>query len=176
MYIKDEKSMEDYIVNDSEIIKEIESQFYLKDVALMGRQVHIGTHNIIDILYEGKGDAPFNEDEKTLIIVELKFRPLIPSDLSQIGRYRVALRCFVNDEALVKGLLIGTGVSTDFAHLLNGDFMDEDIRFAQIKTNIEYEDITDTLWRVIDTSGIIDECLKKYKEELKIKEGNQNGK
>ena len=87
MFIKNERTMEDFIEADESFNKYIEDIYSLKNVKLLGRQVHIGDGNIIDLLYEGDGNAPYNDKSKCLIIVELKCRDLEMIDLAQISRY-----------------------------------------------------------------------------------------
>lgn len=174
MFVNDEKSMEDYIVQDDSFIETLAGIMFLRDVKLVGRQVHLGTHNIIDLLYEGYGDAPFNEDYRTLVAVELKFRTLQEKDLAQIGRYRSALKHYFNNEVDVQGVLVGTGITTDFAHILNGKFLDAGISFITIDSEITYRDISYESWDVIDISGNIESSLKEIKDDLSVKKGDDD--
>lgn len=174
MFVNDEKSMEDYIVQDDSFIETLAGIMFMGDVKLVGRQVHLGTHNIIDLLYEGYGNAPFNEDDRILVVVELKFRPLQEKDLAQIGRYRSALKRYFDNKVNVQGVLVGTGITRDFAHILNGDFLDEGISFITIDSEITYRDISYESWDIIDISGNIELSLKEIKDDLSVKKGDED--
>lgn len=175
MFIKNERTMEDFIQADESFNKYIEDIYSLKNVELLGRQVHIGDGNIIDLLYKGDGNAPHNDKNKCLVIVELKFRDLEMVDLAQIGRYAcvtlahlyktIDTRNYQNFD--VYTLLVGTGITLDFAHFMNGGLYDE-FRFKvmRIKTDIIYEDITDKIFKCENLSGKVDPCIDKFTNGL----------
>lgn len=183
MFIKNERTMEDFIQADESFNEYIEDIYSLKNVELLGRQVHIGDGNIIDLLYKGDGNAPHNDKTKCLVIVELKLRELEMVDLAQISRYScVALeqlwktinkRNHENYE--VYTILVGTGITLDFAHFMNGGLYD-DKRFKVmcIKSDVIYEDITDKLWDCYSTSGKVEPCFDKFANGL-IDNGGDEG-
>lgn len=182
MFIKNERTMEDFIQADESFNKYIEDIYSLKNVKLVGRQVHIGDGNIIDLLYEGDGNGPDN-DKKCLVIVELKYRALEMVDLAQIGRYACVVRAQLyktigtmnHQDCEVYTLLVGTGVTTDFAHYMNGGLYDEfSFKVMFIKTNVIYEDVTDKLWACEDFSGKVDPCFDKFANGL-IDNGGGDG-
>lgn len=178
MLIKNERTMEDYISNDDAFNEYLQVMYDLKNVKLLGRQVHVGDGNILDLLYEGSGNSPDKEKTKYLIIVELKCRPLELVDLSQIGRYSYALQAYLwhgidskNIEDFEVGtVLVGTGVTTDFAHFANGGLYDDKTRFMTINTDVYYEDVTNKWWAVENLNGNVDMAVKEFKANL-IKSG-----
>lgn len=182
MFIKNERTMEDYIQADGSFNKYIEDMYLLKNVKLLGRQVHIGDHNIIDLLYEGDGSAPYNDKSKCLVVVELKLRALEMVDLAQIGRYTIGARAYIYDntdehdkDCKVYPLLVGTGLTEDFAHFMNGSLQDEDLRVMLIKSDVIYEDVTNKLWTVEDFSGKIDPSFNEFVKGLKGNGEAENG-
>ena len=175
MFIKNERTMEDFIQADESFNKYIEDIYSLKNVKLLGRQVHIGDGNIIDLLYEGVGNAPHNDKSKCLIIVELKCRDLEMNDLSQISRYKcvadaylykiIDKRNYQNFE--VYALLVGTGLTLDFAHFMNGGLYDDYyFKVMLIKTNVIYEDVTDKYGACENLSGKVTSSFDKFANGL----------
>lgn len=163
--ITNEKELENYIVNDDSFCDFLESMFLLKDVKVMGRQVHIGTENILDVIYQGKEDAPEEVAEKVYIIVELKYRVLEVKDFAQLARYITALLDYTSDMEetfIVKGLLLGTGVNRDVACMLNSDMMGSDIKVSTIETELSYQDSCEGWWRgAVNISGAVDDCISQ---------------
>ena len=175
MFIKNERTMEDFIEADESFNKYIEDIYSLKNVKLLGRQVHIGDGNIIDLLYEGDGNAPYNDKSKCLIIVELKCRDLEMIDLAQISRYScVAIAYLLNtidkrnhQNFEVYSILVGTGLTLDFAHFMNGGLYDEDhFKVMLLKTDVIYEDVTDKLWACEDMSGKVNPSFQEFANGL----------
>lgn len=182
MFIKNERTMEDYIQADGSFKKHIEDMYFLKNVKLLGRQVHIGDHNIIDLLYEGDGNGPDNDKEKCLVVVELKLRALEMVDLAQIGRYIIGARAYIfhnidehDKDCRVYSLLVGTGLTEDFAHFMNGRLFDDNFRVMLIKSDVIYEDVTDNLWAVEDLSGKVDPSFDEFVKGLKGNGEAENG-
>lgn len=184
MFIKNERAMEDFIQADESFNKYIEDIYSLKNVKLLGRQVHIGDGNIIDLLYEGDGNAPYNDKSKCLIIVELKFRALEMVDLAQIARYACVTQALFyktvdnkkHQNLEVYTLLVGTGLTLDFAHFMNGGLYDEyHFKIMLIKTDVVYEDVTDKLWACEDLSGKVDPSFEEFTNGLIDDGGAENG-
>lgn len=175
MFIKNERTMEDFIQADESFNNYIEDIFFLKNVKLLGRQVHIGDSNIIDLLYEGDGNGPDNDKSKCLVVVELKCRDLEMNDLAQIGRYVCVTRCYLihtrgkeedYQHCIVYSLLVGTGLTVDFAHFMNGGMYDDNFKVMLIKTDVSYEDVTETIWNVENVSGNIDHSFDEFAKGL----------
>lgn len=175
MFIKNERTMEDFIQADESFNKYIEDIYSLKNVELLGRQVHIGDSNIIDLLYKGDGNAPHNDKNKCLVIVELKLRALEMVDLAQLGRYAFVARVQLyktidrrnHQNYDIYTLLVGTGVTEDFAHFMNGGLYDEyHFKVMLIKSDVIYEDVTETLWQCENLSGKVDPCIDKFTNGL----------
>lgn len=182
MFIKNERTMESFIEADESFNKYIEDGFDLKNVKLLGRQVHIGDHNIIDLLYEGDGNGPDNDKKKCLVVVELKFRDLEMVDLAQIGRYTIGVRAYIftntaehYKDCKVYPLLVGTGLTEDFAHFMNGSLHDDDLRVMLIKSDVIYEDVTNKLWDVENFSGKVDPSFDEFVKGLKGNGEAENG-
>lgn len=184
MFIKNERTMEDFVQADESFNKYIEDIYSLKNVKLLGRQVHIGDGNIIDLLYEGDGNAPYNDKNKCLVIVELKFRALEMVDLAQLGRYAcvataqlyktIDRRTHQNFD--IYSILVGTGVTEDFAHFMNGGLYDEyRFKVMLIKTDVVYEDVTDKLWACENLSGNVDPSFDEFTNGLIDDGGAENG-
>lgn len=183
MFIKNERTMEDFIQADESFNKYIEDIYSLKNVKLAGRQVHVGDGNIIDLLYKGYGNATHNDKTKCLVIVELKFRELEMVDLAQIGRYACVLRAQLlktinrrkHQNFEVYTILVGTGITLDFAHFMNGGLYDDDyFKVMRIKTDVIYEDVTDKLWACEDLSGKVEPCVDEFANGL-IDNGGDDG-
>lgn len=122
----------------------------------MGRQIHIGTENILDIMYQGKEDVPEDVAEKVYIIVVLKYRVLEVKDFAQLARYMTALLDYTSETEkifIVKGLLLGTGVNRDVACMLNSDMIDSDTKVSTIETELFYIDSCDGWWRGAVNTG-----------------------
>lgn len=185
MYINSEKTMEDYLSNDKKFKGAILSAFGLTSVRYIGRQLHIGTENIIDMLYIGNSGEPESDDfNRYLIIVELKYRALEAKDYSQLGRYIFATNQFFKQggeseeykDVYVVGLLVGTGITRECADLLNGDFFNLDtIKTMIINTVVDYEDVTNSLFSTNGCNGIVETEFKKLKECLLIKKTEDEG-
>lgn len=148
-----EKELEDYICEHQEEFIEALKSIYGKDedIKLLGRQVKIGESNIADLIYYYEKETEFETDskpiiinEKWFIIVELKYRELVPKDLTQISRYMSALReKLVQDysdeyETFVEGLFVSFGQDTSMQEItINFDF--NDLHFLNIEENISFK-------------------------------------
>lgn len=163
--ITNEKELENYIVNDDSFCDFLESMFQLKDVKVMGRQVHVGTENILDIIYQGKEGVLEEVAEKVYIIVELKYRILEAKDFAQLARYITALLDYTSgtkETFIVKGLLLGTGVGRDVACMINSEMIGSDIRVSTIETELSYQDSCEGWWQgAVNTSGAVDDCISQ---------------
>lgn len=167
--ITNEKELETHIVGDDTFCEFIEYVHELKDVTFAGRQVHIGSENIADIVYEGMTDAPEEYQKKVLIIVELKFAPLECKHFSQLGRYMSAVLDYadVTTDFIVKGILVGTGITPDVACMLNADMFSEDVAVCNITSQIEYHNSDSGWWTgAVNTNGIVSNCVQKFINEL----------
>lgn len=183
MFIKNERTMEDFIQADESFNEYIEYIYSLKNVELLGRQVRIGDGNIIDLLYKGDGNAPNNDKTKCLVIVELKLRELEMVDLAQIGRYSCVAQEQLwrtinernHEKFEVYTILVGTGITLDFAHFMNGGLYDnERFKVMLIKSDVIYENITDKLWDCENISGKIEPSFDKFANSL-IDNGGDEG-
>lgn len=163
--ITNEKELENYIVNDDSFCDFLESMFQLKDVGFMGRQVHIGTENILDMIYQGKEDGPEEVALKVYVIVELKYRTLEAKDFAQLARYITALMDYTSDtkeQFIIKGLLLGTGVGRDVACMINSEMLGSDIKVSTVETELWYKDSCDGWWRgAVNISGAVDGCISQ---------------
>lgn len=153
-----EKELEDYIVGDSAFINYIEKQLNLKNVELVNRQVYLGDANIADLVYTG---IEKTIEESTIIVVELKYRPLEPKDFAQIGRYIDALLEIEGSENFnVRGILVGTAISIEVAQMINSQLLDfNNIEICAVKSKIDYETCVVDWTNTVDTNGKIDESL-----------------
>lgn len=115
-----EKDLEDYICNNQqEFINKLE-EIYGEDIKFLGRQVDIGKReNIADLVYYQESFV-VNVRFLRFIIVELKFRPLVAKDLSQLVRYMILLERKMIDnekyygaEVSVQGLFVSNGMDSD---------------------------------------------------------------
>lgn len=165
--IKCEKELEDYIVGDSAFINYIENQLNLKNVELVNRQVHLGDANIADLVYTG---IEKTIEESTIIVVELKYRPLEPKDFAQLGRYIDALLTINGSENFdVRGILVGTSITIDVANMINSQILDfNNIEICTVKSKIDYETCVVGWTNTVDINGRIDEnLLQKFQKENK---------
>lgn len=153
-----EKELEDHIVGDSAFINYIENRLNLKNVELVNRQVHIGDANIADLVYTG---IEKTIEESTIIVVELKYRPLEPKDFAQLGRYIDALLNINESENFdVRGILVGTAMTIEAANMINGQLLDfNNIEICTVKSKIDYETCVVDWPNTVDTNGKIDENL-----------------
>lgn len=175
--ITNEKELEAYIVGDDTFCEFVECVHELKDVTFAGRQVHIGSENIADIVYEGMTDAPEEYQKKVLIIVELKFAPLECKHFSQLGRYMSAVLDYADGatDFIVKGILVGTGITPDVACMLNAEMLSEDVAVCNITSQIEYHNSNSAWWRgAVNTNGAVDICVQNFIDELSNEQLDDN--
>lgn len=153
-----EKELEDYIVGDSAFINYIENQLNLKNVELVNRQVHIGDVNIADLVYTG---IEKTIEESTIIVVELKFRPLEAKDFAQLGRYIDALFNINGSENFdVRGILVGTAITRDVANMINSQLLDfNNIEICTVESKIDYKTCVTDWTDTVDINGKIDENI-----------------
>ncbi len=151
--IAGEKELEDYICEHQEDFIEALKGIYGKDedIKFLGRQVKIGESNIADLIYYYDKETKYKHDNNTLsikekwfIIVELKYRELVPKDLTQISRYMSALREKLwqdysdKYETFVEGLFVSFGQDTSMQEItINFDF--DDVHFLNIEENISFK-------------------------------------
>lgn len=162
--ITSEKELENYIIDDEDFCKFIGDAFSLKHVNVIENQVHVGNENIIDVLCAGLDD----EEKEVLVVVELKFRPIEAKDFAQLGRYISALIRIWNVEfpCIIKGLLVGTGISNECGQILNGQLLNDDTKVAVIKSQLQYYDATCSWWNgCVSVSGQIASCLSDFTKE-----------
>ena len=167
MFINSESSMEEFIASDPVFTQEIADSFVLRDVELVGRQVNVGVKNRIDILYKGISMLP--RGGMVLVAVELKYRPLETKDFAQIGRYKSALEKFFDGLVDVRCALVGTGVTEELAHSMNGQFYDPEsntLAIIRLNTSVKYEDVTGATWDCDDISGPSDVSLLEIKKAV----------
>lgn len=171
MFINSELSMEDFISSDSTFTQGISEFFELKDVEIVGRQVNVGVKNRIDILYKGTSMLPCGGI--VLVVVELKYRPLEAKDFAQIGRYKSALEMFFDGHADVRCVLVGTGVTEEFAHFMNGQFFvpeSNNLMIIRMNMFVRYENVTGATWDCNDISGPSDVSLMEIKKAVCVEE------
>ncbi len=148
-----EKELEDYICEHQEDFIEALKGIYGEDedIKFLGRQVKIGESNIADLIYYYDKETEHKLDnnllsikEKWFIIVELKYRELVPKDLTQISRYMSALREKLwqdysdKYETFVEGLFVSFGQDTSMQEItINFDF--DDVHFLNIEENISFK-------------------------------------
>ncbi len=167
MFINSESSMEEFIASDPVFTQEIADSFVLRDVELVGRQVNVGVKNRIDILYKGISMLP--RGGIVLVAVELKYRPLEAKDFAQIGRYKSALEKFFDGLVDVRCALVGTGVTEELAHFMNGQFYDPEsntLMIIRLNTSVRYENVTGCTWNCEDISGPSDVSLLEIKKAV----------
>lgn len=159
--INSEKELEDYICeNQDDFIEKLKEIYHTKEeIKFVGRQVHIGEHNIADLIYcynikekikDEKGNIVYDGIIKNFIIVELKFRQLRPTDLSQLSRYMTTFqdkvlseKKFDNQTIYTCGILVGFGLDDDMQEIemllsRNGN----NIEFIAISSKLEYDTIS----------------------------------
>lgn len=171
MFINSESSMEEFIASDPVFTQGISEFFELKDVELVGRQVNVGIKNRIDILYKGTSMLP--RGGIVLVVVELKYRPLEAKDFAQIGRYKIALEMFFDGLVDVRCVLVGTDVSEEFAHFMNGQFFAPEsntLMIIRMNTSVRYEDVTGDTWDCEDISGPSHVSLLEIKKAVYVEE------
>lgn len=175
--INSEKELEDYICeHQKEFINKLKEVLFLKDskISFVGRQVQIGCQNIADLVYCYDEKVPEEiadqiEDCKSYIIVELKNRALETRDLAQIGRYVTTLYDKLENDNLavgfeeVKGVLVGHGLDVNMqeVEMLLNRFSSQ-IYFMNIKTNIEFEDISYYHNEEYLDNLVLDDRIKKH--------------
>lgn len=175
--INSEKELEDYICeHQEEFISKLKEILFLKDkeISFIGRQVQIGHQNIADLMYCYDSKIPeeiINNDEicRNYIIVELKNRALEPKDLAQIGRYVTTLYDKLENDNLIigfeeiKGVLVGHNLDNNMqeVEMLLNQYRNN-IYFVNIKTKIEFEDISYYHNEDYINDLVLDDRIKEY--------------
>lgn len=156
-----EKDIEDYICEHQEsiinLLKSIHGED--EDIRFVGRQVRLGSDNIIDLLYKfddaDLGTPVGDIRYKNFVVVELKNRDLVADDFAQIARYTTILKERLEQEEYkekeyivnVYGLLLGSGFSTDALCLLGNEVITDNIYCASFKVELTFEAQPRTIWK-----------------------------
>lgn len=172
MYINSERELEDYICEHIEDFINFLKSIYGEDedIEFVGRQIVIGDSRL-DLLFQivSISEDPYINFSKTFIVVELKFRKAEPKDIAQLSRYVNLLHNLEYDkrigqtEVFVEGLLLTAGLGNEMQEIqmyLN-NYTNANIKFATIKTNIEY---------VIDSYSRRDEYIRNMSVDKRLRE------
>lgn len=165
--IKCEKELEDYICENQKDFINCLKKIYGEDedIKFVGRQVRLGNDNIVDLLYYSKDceqiPTGLEINHYNFYIVELKYRQLVSSDISQLCRYMNILRKKINDidgEIYIGGIFVSDGIDDNVSTIA---FQLDDIVFLDMKQTLNFERLSYSYKEEYINSLKLDERINK---------------